>query len=72
MPISKIEALANGKFSEFEELNSPDGIDVTLEFRDYAKNLSTEIKVDSFRISLEDSTFEKLDKLFGEENYTLF
>tara|TARA_A100001015_G_C14749070_1_gene616762 strand:- start:70 stop:837 length:768 start_codon:yes stop_codon:yes gene_type:complete len=72
VPISKIEALANGKFSEFEELNSPDGIDVTLEFRDYAKNLSTEIKVDSFRISLEDSTFEKLDKLFGEENYTLF
>ena len=72
VPISKIEALANGKFNEFEELNSPDGIDVTLEFRDSAKNLSTEIKVDSFRISLEDSTFEKLDKLFGEENYTLF
>jgi hypothetical protein len=43
-----------------------------LEFKDIEKNLSTEIKVDSFRISLEDSTFEKLNKLIGEGNYTLF
>ena len=53
-------------------LNSPNGVDVMLEFKDTEKNLSTEIKVDSFRISLEDSTFEKLNKLIGEGNYTLF
>ena len=42
-----------------------------LNFEDNDLNLSSKIKVDSFKISLEDSTFEKLDKLFGEENYTL-
>jgi hypothetical protein len=72
LPMNSLKTLANGSFKQFEELNSPNGVDVMLEFKDIEKNLSTEIKVDSFRISLEDSTFEKLNKLIGEGNYTLF
>ena len=72
LPMNSLKTLANGSFKQFEELNSPNGVDVMLEFKDTEKNLSTEIKVDSFRISLEDSTFEKLNKLIGEGNYTLF
>ena len=72
LPIKSLKNLANGSFKQFEELNSPDGVDVIFQFKDPEKNLSTEIKVDSFKISLEDSTFEKLNELIGEENYTLF
>jgi hypothetical protein len=39
--------------------------------KDDSLNISAEIKVDTFRVSLEDNTFEKINEIFGEENYTL-
>ena len=67
----QLEALENGVVEELLKLNANNGVEVYLNFEDNDLNLSSELKVDSFKISLEDSTFEKLDKLFGEENYTL-
>ena len=68
---SQLKALENGVVEELLKLNANNGVEVYLNFEDNDLNLSSELKVDSFKISLEDSTFEKLDKLFGEENYTL-
>ena len=68
---SQLKAVENGVIEELLKLNVNNGVEVYLNFEDNDLNLSSELKVDSFKISLEDSTFEKLDKLFGEENYTL-
>ena len=57
---------------ELRVVNDPDGIDVVLNLKDEDLNISSEVKVDTFKISLEDSTFEKINELFGEENYKLF
>jgi len=68
----KIQSLGNGKFEELESLSSPEGVGVVLELKDEKLNISSEIRVDSMKISLEDSTFAKLDELIGEENYQIF
>ena len=68
----QLKELGNGKFEELRSLNDPDGIDVVLNLKDDDLNISSEVKVDTFKISLEDSTFEKINELFGEENYKLF
>ena len=68
----KLHALGNGKFEELENLSSPEGVSVVLELKDEKLNISSEIRVDSMKISLEDSTFAKLDELIGEENYQIF
>ena len=68
---SQLKALENGVVEELLKLNANNGVEVYLNFEDNDLNLSSELKVDSLKISLEDSTFEKLDKLFGEKNYTL-
>ena len=68
----QLKELGNGKFDELKSLNDPDGIDVVLNLKDEDLNISSEVKVDTFKISLEDSTFEKINELFGEENYKLF
>ena len=68
----KIQTLGNGKFEELESLSSPEGVGVVLELKDEKLNISSEIRVDSMKISLEDSTFAKLDELIGEENYQIF
>ena len=68
----KMQALGNGKFEELESLSSPEGVGVVLELKDEKLNISSEIRVDSMKISLEDSTFAKLDELIGEENYQIF
>ena len=68
----KMQALGNGKFEELESLSSPEGVGVILELKDVKLNISSEIRVDSMKISLEDSTFAKLDELIGEENYQIF
>ena len=71
IPRDKIKELGNGKFKEIKELNDPEGVEVVLNMKDDSLNISAEIKVDTFRVSLEDNTFEKINKIFGEENYTL-
>ena len=71
IPRDKIKELGNGKFEEIKELNDPKGIEVVLNMKDDLLNISAEIKVDTFRVSLEDNTFEKINEIFGEENYTL-
>ena len=71
VPRSELKQLGNGKFEEIKNLNDPDGMEVILNLLDESLNISSEIKVDSFKISLEDSTFEKIDEIFGEDNYTL-
>ena len=43
-----------------------------LNLKDDDLNISSEVKVDTFKISLEDSTFEKINELFGDESYKLF
>ena len=68
----KMKTLGNGKFEELESLSSPEGVGVVLELKDEKLNISSEIRVDSMKISLEDSTFAKLDELIGEENYQIF
>ena len=68
----KMQSLGNGKFEELESLSSPEGVGVVLELKDEKLNISSEIRVDSMKISLEDSTFAKLDELIGEENYQIF
>jgi DNA polymerase-3 subunit alpha len=68
----KMQSLGNGKFEELESLSSPEGVGVILELKDEKLNISSEIRVDSMKISLEDSTFAKLDELIGEENYQIF
>ena len=60
------------KYEELESLSSPEGVGVVLELKDEKLNISSEIRVDSMKISLEDSTFAKLDELIGEENYQIF
>ena len=67
----KIKELGNGKFKEIKELNDPEGVEVVLNMKDDSLNISAEIKVDTFKVSLEDNTFEKINEIFGEENYTL-
>ena len=64
--------MVNGKFEELESLSSPEGVGVVLELKYEKLNISSEIRVDSMKISLEDSTFAKLDELIGEENYQIF
>ena len=54
----QLKELGNGKFDELKSLNDPDGIDVVLNLKDEDLNISSEVKVDTFKISLEDSTFE--------------
>ena len=71
VPRSELKQLGNGKFKEIKNLNDPDGMEVILNLLDENLNISSEIKVDTFKISLEDSTFEKIDEIFGEDNYTL-
>ena len=71
IPRSELKQLGNGKFQEIKSLNDPDGMEVVLNLLDEELNISSEIKVDTFKISLEDSTFEKIDEIFGEDNYTL-
>ena len=71
IPRDKIKELGNGKFKEIKELNDPEGVEVVLNMKDDSLNISAEIKVDTFRVSLEDNTFEKINEIFGEENYTL-
>jgi len=71
VPRSELMQLGNGKFEEIKNLNDPDGMEVILNLLDENLNISSEIKVDTFKISLEDSTFEKIDEIFGEDNYTL-
>ena len=68
----QLKELGNGKFEELKSLNDPDGIDVVLNLKDDDLNISSEVKVDTFKISLEDSTFEKINELFGDESYKLF
>lgn len=68
----QLKELGNGKFQELKALNDPDGIDVVLNLKDDDLNISSELKVDTFKVSLEDSTFEKINEIFGEENYKLF
>ena len=68
----KMRTLGNGKFEELESLSSPEGVGVVLELKDEKLNISSEIRVDSMKISLEDNTFAKLDELIGEENYQIF
>ena len=68
----QLKELGNGKFQELKALNDPDGVDVVLNLRDDDLNISGELKVDTFKVSLEDSTFEKINEIFGEENYKLF
>ena len=68
----KMQTLGNGKFEELESLSSPEGVGVVLELKDEKLNISSEIRVDSMKISLEDNTFAKLDELIGEENYQIF
>ena len=71
VPRSELKQFGNGKFQEIKSLNDPDGMEVVLNLLDEELNISSEIKVDTFKISLEDSTFEKIDEIFGEDNYTL-
>ena len=71
VPRTELKQLGNGKFQEIKNLNDPDGLEVVLNLLDEELNISSEIKVDTFKISLEDSTFEKIDEIFGEDNYTL-
>ena len=59
------------EFKEIKELNDPEGVEVVLNMKDDSLNISAEIKVDTFRVSLEDNTFEQINEIFGEENYTL-
>ena len=68
----QLKDLGNGKFEELKALNDPDGIDVILNLKDDDLNISSELKVDTLKVSLEDSTFEKINEIFGEENYKLF
>jgi DNA polymerase-3 subunit alpha len=68
----QLKELGNGKFEELKDLNDPDGIDVILNLKDDDLNISSELKVDTLKVSLEDSTFEKINEIFGEENYKLF
>tara|TARA_A100001015_G_scaffold319974_1_gene444728 strand:- start:1919 stop:5314 length:3396 start_codon:yes stop_codon:yes gene_type:complete len=68
----KMQTLGIGKFEELESLSSPEGVGVVLELKDEKLNISSEIRVDSMKISLEDNTFAKLDELIGEENYQIF
>jgi len=68
----QLKELGNGKFHELKALNDPNGIDVVLNLKDDELNISSELKVDTFKVSLEDSTFEKINEIFGEENYKLF
>ena len=68
----KMQTLGNGKFEELGSLSSPEGVGVVLELKDEKLNISSESRVDSMKISLEDSTFAKLDELIGEENYQIF
>ncbi|RPG44920.1 MAG: DNA polymerase III subunit alpha [Gammaproteobacteria bacterium TMED112] len=68
----KLKELGNGQFDKLKSLNDPNGIDVVLNLKDDELNISSLLKVDTFKISLEDSTFEKINELFGEENYQLF
>jgi len=72
IPRSELKQLGNGKFQEFKSLNDPDGMEVVLNLLDEELNISSELKVDTFKISLDDSTFEKIDEIFGEDNYILF
>ena len=58
VPRSELKQLGNGKFKEIKNLNDPDGMEVILNLLDENLNISSEIKVDTFKISLEDSTFE--------------
>ena len=67
-----MKKIGNGQFPELKELESDKGVDVFIRISDEELNLSSEFKVDNFKISLEDSTFEKLNKLFGEEKYKLY
>ena len=67
-----MKKIGNGQFPELKELESNEGVDVFIRISDEELNLSSEFKVDNFKISLEDSTFEKLNKLFGEEKYKLY
>ena len=69
---TKLKELGNGKFEELKALNDPNGINVVFYLKDDDLNISSEVKVDSFKVSLEDSTFEKINEIFGEENYKLF
>ena len=69
---NQLKELGNGKFQELKALNDPDGVDVVLNLKDDDLNISSELKVDTFKVSLEDSTFEKINEIFGEENYKLF
>ena len=68
----KLKELGNGQFDELKSLNDPNGIDVVLNLKDDELNISSLLKVDTFKISLEDSTFEKINELFGDESYKLF
>jgi len=72
VPRKKLKELGNGKFKELKSLNDPDGLEVILNLMDDELNISSEVKVDTFKISLEDSTFDKINEIFGEENYKLF
>ena len=69
---NQLKELGNGKFQELKALNDPDGVEVVLNLKDDDLNISSELKVDTFKVSLEDSTFEKINEIFGEENYKLF
>ena len=69
---TQLKELGNGKFEELKALNDPNGINVVFYLKDDNLNISSEVKVDSFKVSLEDSTFEKINEIFGEENYKLF
>ena len=69
---ANMKKIGNGQFPELKELESDKGVDVFIRISDEELNLSSEFKVDNFKISLEDSTFEKLNKLFGEEKYKLY
>ena len=69
---TQLKELGNGKFEELKALNDPNGINVVFYLKDDDLNISSEVKVDSFKVSLEDSTFEKINEIFGEENYKLF
>ena len=69
---TQLKELGNGKFEELKALNDPNGINVVFYLKDDDLNISSEVKVDSFKVTLEDSTFEKINEIFGEENYKLF
>ena len=69
---NKLKELGNGNFGALKSLYDPNGIDVVLYLKDDDLNISSEVEVDTFKISLEDSTFERMNEIFGEENYKLF